>query len=159
MPGRFGYAILAGLLLVVGPGCGQHIPVEGTVTLDGKPLHHATVTFNPAGGVGNPAHAVTDEAGYFRMTTVKFSDGIMPGDYTITITIAHPPVKMEVNDKMSTNEVMALYGKAMAERKKNPPPPLPKIPAIYADPGKTPLRQRIPPDGRVKVDLRSDGST
>jgi hypothetical protein len=110
-------------------------------------------------GRGNPAHGITDESGHFRLTTVRHGDGIMPGDYRITVTIAYPPPKMDVNDKMTTAEVMALYGKAMAERKKNPPPPLPKLPAIYADAEKTPLRQRIPPDGTVKVELHGDGST
>jgi len=60
--------ILSFLLLALA-GCGgasyQVVPVSGKVTLNGKPLAKAHVTFAPIGGLdketGSPAHGQTDE--------------------------------------------------------------------------------------------------
>lgn len=154
------WLICAAVLLLAGAGCGRYVAVGGVVTLDGKPLDWATVTFTPVGGTGGyHAHGITDENGFFQLTSLKDFDGAEPGEYKITVTIAHRPPAIETRPGMTTQEVMALYGKAMAERKKNPPPPLPKIPAVYGDVDQTPLRQRVPPDGRVRIELHADAGT
>src|SRR2546423_1205426 len=60
-------------------GCGrQFVPVEGTVTLDGKPLAGATVAFVPE-GPGQPASGFTDNEGVFRAGTLAKADGAAPG--------------------------------------------------------------------------------
>jgi Carboxypeptidase regulatory-like domain len=149
---------LVAAVLVAGAGCGGGHTVEGVVTLDGKPLHWATVTFTSQDGSGRTASGVTDEDGRFRLTSVKYGDGVRPGDYKVTVTIAEPPVPVETKPGMSTPEVMGLYAKGLAERKKNPIT-LPKVPAVYGDPAKTPLRQRVPTDGKVLLELHGDAHT
>jgi hypothetical protein len=73
-------------------GCGtSYAPVSGRVTLDGKPLEGAIVTFQPAadnpnrgtGSVGN-----TDEDGRFTLRVVDPSTpGAVPGKHVVLITL------------------------------------------------------------------------
>jgi len=68
-------------------------PVSGVVTLDGKPLAKASVTYLPEAG-GRPSYGVTDENGRYRLAysmsqegaevgkcSVKITTGIESGDY------------------------------------------------------------------------------
>ena len=66
--------ILSFLLMALA-GCGgasyQVVPVSGKITLNGKPLAKAHVTFAPIGGLdkdtGPPAHGTTDAEGKFTL--------------------------------------------------------------------------------------------
>ena len=60
------------------------VPVSGTVTLDGKPVEGATVTFHLIGDdkEGRPATGQTDKAGAFRLKTGN-EDGARPGEYKV----------------------------------------------------------------------------
>jgi hypothetical protein len=149
------HALVAAVLLTAA-GCGGTHTVEGVVTFDNQPLHWATVTFTTTGNNGYTASGVTDRDGHFRLTTRKYGDGVPAGDYVVTVTVAAPPVEMEVNEKMTSTEVMAMYAKKMEERKKNPIK-LPNVPALYGDPTQSPLRARVPTGGKVKLELHSDG--
>src|SRR5262245_23096784 len=63
-------------------GCGPSVSaVSGVVTLDGNPLPNARVILTPVGGSGRPAHATTDEAGKFTVTSIKPGDGAYRGEY------------------------------------------------------------------------------
>ena len=75
-------------------GCGESvtqsdtaIPVTGTITLDGKPLEGAGVTFIPLvadqgqGGVGS-----TDAEGKFEVTHFRTGKGLEPGEYRVAIS-------------------------------------------------------------------------
>ncbi len=74
------------------PACGgKKIKTEGvtcTVTLDGKPLANATVSFTPADGSGNDASGITDASGVCKMQTLlgAADAGTTPGKYLVTIT-------------------------------------------------------------------------
>ncbi len=64
------------VLLSAAAACNsQHapVPVSGTVTLDGKPVEGATVTFHLVGDDkdGRPATGQTDKTGTFRLKTGK----------------------------------------------------------------------------------------
>jgi len=67
-------------------GCGRtgHFAVEGIVTLDGKPVHDAAVTFVPRAG-GRPGLASTDAEGRFRMKDAGMKPGLLPGSYAIIV--------------------------------------------------------------------------
>lgn len=81
-----------GLVALIGMlGCGrggaQRPPthaVSGVVTLGGKPLADAVVTFRPLGGQ-QPANGTTDAAGTYSLTTFSAGDGAMAGDYAVAI--------------------------------------------------------------------------
>lgn len=60
--------------------------VEGTVTMDGKPLPNATVMFIPENG--RPAGARTDEQGHFVLNFTAGRKGAMPGKNSVSITTA-----------------------------------------------------------------------
>ena len=148
-------ALAVALVLSVA-GCSRGpVKVEGYVTLDGKPLSRANVSFTPVDGSGNLAAAQTRTDGYFRLTTFKEHDGAMPGDYKVSVTILDPPVEIQAQPGWTSKEMMAALAKAMAERRKNPLPPLPKLPLAVQDPMQTPLRQQVPPKGPVLLELTS----
>ena len=60
------------------------LPVEGTVTLDGKPLEGAAVSFVPAEG-GRPCTGQTDDQGHFTLASYVAGDGVPPGEYKVTV--------------------------------------------------------------------------
>jgi hypothetical protein len=65
-------------------------PVGGTLTVDGKPLAGATVTFhavneNKKGGYTNVCDGLTDERGRFQMSTYTKFDGAPAGEFTVTV--------------------------------------------------------------------------
>lgn len=58
--------------------------VSGTVTLDGKPLPNATVTFQPE--TGRPSVGVTDVAGSFVLRYTAKTEGAQCGKHRVMIT-------------------------------------------------------------------------
>ncbi len=83
------------LVLLVGhfSGCGSGGPdiasVQGTVTLDGKPLPRADVVFIPTGG--RPAAAETDANGKYVLEFSGGRKGAIPGKSRVEINTARPP--------------------------------------------------------------------
>jgi len=74
------------------------VPVSGTVTLDGKPVDGANVTFHQVGDNtdGRLAIGQTDKTGTFRLATGN-EDGARPGEYKVVViknVLAGPKVKM-----------------------------------------------------------------
>lgn len=81
-------------LATIATGCGgpHGASVSGKVTLDGKPLPNANVTFHPAGGAGAIAYGQTDTSGNYVLATGT-DKGLAPGDYAVTVvaTVEVPP--------------------------------------------------------------------
>ena len=68
-------------------GCGpanNRVAVEGVVTLDGKAVEGAAVTFIPKAG-GRPGVAGTDAAGRFVIRDAGMHPGLPPGTYDVVI--------------------------------------------------------------------------
>lgn len=62
-------------------------PVSGTVTLDGKPLAGAAVSFVPqAGTEGAGAFGTTDAEGRFTLDHRSGRPGVEPGTYTVSFS-------------------------------------------------------------------------
>ncbi len=74
-------------------GCGESgpeiAPVEGTITLDGKPLANASVVFVPENG--RPAGGTTNSAGKYVLTFSEGREGAMPGKNKVRISTARDP--------------------------------------------------------------------
>jgi hypothetical protein len=149
-------------------GCAKAnlIKVEGVVTLDGKILPGATVSFMPV-GAGRPASGRTDRDGSFRLTTFQTDDGALPGDYIVVVHIEEANEKLAGREpKTFTNEekqaarmgTMTPMGKQKAAAEKKNKKPLVEVPAIYGDVKQTPLKQVVPPPGKVELALRSGAS-
>lgn len=65
--------------------------VRGTVTLDGEPLAHAAVVFNPE--KGRPAGATTNEDGEFALNFTQGRSGALIGEHRVIITTRRDPWK------------------------------------------------------------------
>lgn len=82
------------------------VPVSGVVTMDGKPLDFARVTFVPQGGSEQSygASGSTDSAGKYEMMSLVGNEGIVgapPGPYKVTITrMVKPDGTVVSPDKM-----------------------------------------------------------
>jgi hypothetical protein len=123
-------------------------PVEGTVTLDGKPLVGALVQFVPQ-GKGRDATAETDKNGEFAMSTMKSGDGVVPGDYKVVIS---PPMgTVDPKQYASSDEAMSAASKAPAKKAAGP-----AFPQKYSRPDLTPLTQQVPASGKLKFELKSE---
>jgi hypothetical protein len=158
--------VAAGLLLV-GVGCSTRpVPVEGLVSLDGRPLKNAAVTFIPEGN-GRIATAITGNDGSFHLTTFAAGDGALPGDYKVTITFLPPPgsekdvVKPPTNDQeflqmMQRDVRRGKYAAQQAAKRErlNKGPNAPK--EVYRDLSKTPLKCRVPTSGKVTFALEGE---
>jgi hypothetical protein len=82
----------AGLVLAAVAGCGgSTASVSGVVTLDGKALEGASVSFTPAGGDPNKvggSYGKTDAQGRYRLkTVVGDANGAVIGKHKVTISL------------------------------------------------------------------------
>lgn len=90
------FATLNLCMLVGLAGCGgsdfpKTYAVTGTVTLDGKAVEGALVTFVPSDGQ-KVAIGSTNADGQYKLSTFNPSDGAQPGNYKITVTkFSSPP--------------------------------------------------------------------
>jgi hypothetical protein len=85
--------LLLGLVAVFALGCAPRFaPVSGTVTLNGKPLAHATVSFQPLGrpGVVDPgpgATGTTNDKGEYTLQTSTGKPGALVGRHRVQILL------------------------------------------------------------------------
>lgn len=98
-----------GLTLVVavmgcGPGGPKLVDVTGTVTLDGKPVANAIVTFNPDFAGGSNSLGRTDASGKYRLEFSQDRKGAMVGKHLVDITTK----KMTASDMPDTGEPVAV---------------------------------------------------
>jgi hypothetical protein len=87
--------LLLGCLLAVGLGCGspKFVPVSGKVTLNGKALPGATVSFEPLGADDSPSSlpgsvGKTNAEGAFTLKAVGGQGGAVPGKHRVRIVVA-----------------------------------------------------------------------
>lgn len=150
---RFSIAVALSCCLLMGCGEGgpRLVPVEGKVTLDGKPLANKTIMFSPQTGTqGNGAGGIIDGEGNYKLTAVtpgstQARPGIAPGDYRVMV--------ME-QMAASTNTTSTGEGAASAEIfaggsvKSN-------FPQIYSTPN-SPLLQKVSETGgKLDIELKS----
>lgn len=89
---RRGWIVSAAMALFV-TGCGgsavKCVPVQGQVTVKGKPAAGAVVVFHPMNAVGDleklRPYATVDEQGNFSVSCNTPGDGAPPGEYRVTI--------------------------------------------------------------------------
>jgi hypothetical protein len=94
---RFPQWCCLALACIAGCGSASSVPVEGTITLQGKPLEGATVMFTSTRGNGpGPFVAKTDESGRFALgPRDRPGDGAEAGEYSVVIaTVASDPSEL-----------------------------------------------------------------
>ncbi|MFO0950722.1 MAG: carboxypeptidase-like regulatory domain-containing protein [Isosphaeraceae bacterium] len=138
------------------------VPVSGVVTLDGKPLAGAVVSFLPNAANSKPqtdGGDVTGPDGKFE-AKYRLRSGLAPGKYTVTV--AEPAstaaaAKQGLPSEVSASPYMAGLGAppdAKAAAGKNVPASWP-----YGNASTSPLTQEIPAAGvkDLKLELKSGG--
>jgi hypothetical protein len=96
-------------------GCGQDSgpalgKVTGTVTLDGKPLPGASVTFYPA-NEGRPSQGTTDESGKYTLRFTGSKEGAMLGQHTVQVEVGVPVGEGETQPASNLPQLPAKYNK------------------------------------------------
>jgi hypothetical protein len=96
--------LLIGLASVLVLGCGSRglAPVSGRVTLNGKPLAGATVTFQPIAQKGSieagpGSSGKTNENGEFTLTTATGQRGAQVSEHRVSISVMN--TKPEDDDR------------------------------------------------------------
>lgn len=138
---------LAATALLWFAGCGSKgdlgflssaVPATGRVTVEGKPLPGASVTFIAvAESGGRTASAVTDENGAYEMSTMvpgvspAESKGVIPGEYTVVISrVAMPDGAPPPADIIDEADAIAKGAKQY-------------VPAKYTNPETSPLKLTV----------------
>jgi hypothetical protein len=136
------------LLAMATVGCGSSStsPVAGVVLLDGKPVANAAVQFVAQSESGRDATGQTDQSGEFTMSTFKPKDGVVPGDYKVVVS---PLGAADTSQYASAEEAMSAASKAA------PKSAAPAFPQKYTRGDLTPLTQKVPVSGKLKLELTS----
>ena len=116
--------------------------VTGTVTMQGKPVDGAVITFVPTSNEGTAASAITDSNGKYALTTWSAGDGARPGEYRVKVNkqeqTAIDPAKVVKN--LTIEEEQKIY----VENKKPRPPAKSLIPSKYQDESSSGLSHTVP---------------
>ena len=154
---------LVGLTVLLGAAAGcdgrrTPVPVSGTVTLDGKPVEGAIVSFHLLGDdkEGRPATGQTDKTGTFHLKTGN-EDGARPGEYKVVVVknvLADPKLKMPdfPDTPEGRNQREHFIWKHYGD---DQPPYKYVLPDRYGDLKATPLTCKIPGDSPVHFPLTS----
>lgn len=146
------YLPLSVVVLIVGCDTGPHLaPVKGTITMDGKPLVGAGVSFYPEtaqpAALAPPSIGKTNENGEYTLATIEGKPGAVVGKHRVSLTQMLP----DTGDDPG--------GDAPAKVIKRAPVPgalIDRIPAKYQG-NKSELSCDVPSRGRTDAnfDLKS----
>jgi hypothetical protein len=101
--------VVAAMALVTAAlvGCGSDGPelvnVTGIVTLDGKPIPNAVVTFNPVAAGGSNSMGKTDAKGRYQLEFSQDKKGALVGEHVVEIATK----KVSASDMPDTGEVVS----------------------------------------------------
>lgn len=127
-------------------GCGENrgtLPISGKVTYQGTPVANARVVFISKSG-GRSADGVTNSEGVYRLGTFMAGDGVLPGEYLVTISSSDvdttKPPSTEITDG-------AAYDPPKEESQKT------KLPAKYQNPNQSGLKAVVEAGGPKEFDF------
>jgi len=142
-PMRIALILLGGVALALaGCGSGGAAPVSGKVTLNGKPLAKATVTFQPTAKGGMDAGVAS---------TGETND---QGEYTLKVVGTGAPGAIVGEHRVS---ITALQGPAPDPKDDNPKPREDLVPERYN--AKTELKFTVPSGGTKEADFKLTSHT
>jgi hypothetical protein len=158
-PGLVGAGLA--ILLASATGCGGKftpVPVRGVVTLNGKPVEAATVTFYAVGDErdGRNAMGTTDKQGEFRLSTLGKDDGALPRRYKVVVTKYVPTnANLKIPDFPDTLEGREQKSNFMYQNfeAKGIQPFKTALPAAYGDLSTTPFEYTITEATTIKLEL------
>lgn len=143
---QYGVFWILAFTTAAGIGCGgpdpklpRLVPASGRVTLAGKPLAGALVTFTPTGSTrGSPAEGRTDQQGRYELAC-QHGRGAAPGSYRVTI------MKLVMPDG---SDYVPEAGVGPADS-----PARQMLPPRYSDLQRTTLTASIPEGGSSTLDF------
>ena len=135
------------------------VPVEGTVTKNGRPLRGIEVIFlaDPdAGTLGPRTTGITDEAGHYRLRTDNGDDGAVVGKYRVLLLDLEAVSKQRSRrfhgpQRKEAARLPPEIAKRMEEQMKMAAD-VPRVPPSYGHFNETPLRVHVQPGPQV-IDL------
>jgi Carboxypeptidase regulatory-like domain len=108
--------LLLSIVALAFSGCGGEssppVAVSGKVSMKGKPIEGAVVTFH-ASAQGRSASGKTAADGTFKLTTNKTDDGAKPGEYTVTISKQEAKTGGSSGVDITKGDFGAAYGQMM----------------------------------------------
>lgn len=143
--------------LILPSGCSDELEygvVEGSITLDGKPLTDVQVVFLPdpeLGGRGRRSTSLTDEKGRYRISSDMGQAGAPLGFHRVCITdlkAGLPGVAPMQPDDNPTGPVGIRMEDVVPKNK-----PKSRFPEEYGDSARTPLRSIEVKPGAQVIDL------
>lgn len=105
---------------VSGCGSGDFGSVNGKVTLDGKPLKGASVTFQPV-KKGRPSSGITDEEGNYVLKYTADQEGAEIGEHIVRISLEETE-KDEFGEEVSLGETVPAKFNVESELKREVKP-------------------------------------
>ena len=120
------------------------VACSGTVVMKGNPVEEASITFIPknSGSGLRAAAAITDAQGRFTLTTLTPQDGIMPGEYAVTV------IKNEFFGPQLPPQPDGYGGTYTPQRSQRN-----ILPAQYESAAKTPLAVTISSKGNKELEI------
>ena len=107
---NIGHVVILAWVLIATNGCGgskapdkrpERVLFGGTATLNGAAVEDGLITFHPV-GTGSGASGKTDSSGKFVMSTYESGDGVIPGEYSVTVVkvgaAANAPTGVSTDD-------------------------------------------------------------
>lgn len=128
-----GICMAGALLLPAGCGGSPRVAVEGTVSVNGRPLEEGAITLIPLAGTPGASAGARIVKGRFSMPAAK---GPMPGRFRVEITAAGPTGRMVESDEVPPRMVPE-FGQI--------------LPAKFNS--KSELTAELPAGGRAKLDF------
>ncbi|WZO96283.1 carboxypeptidase regulatory-like domain-containing protein [Isosphaeraceae bacterium EP7] len=119
------------------PRSPKRVPTSGVVTLDGKPLAGAVVTFLPIDEEGSLTVSDVREGGHYDLTYVTFPGGTAPGKYKVAVSYLIGTDGRPVD--LGTRSALQVPKEAIEAKE--------RLPKKYSDLGVTTLVAVVPPAG------------
>ena len=130
--------LLSSLMALIGcskeSGHPAQVPVQGTITLDGKPLSGAMVQFIPVGSTpGFASIGRTGAKGEYTLTGSRGGKGVCPGSFQVVVNKFVLPDGGDVPEKTTQSPMELKATETLAPH--------------YSQPGKSVLKATVPAGG------------
>jgi hypothetical protein len=147
--------VIMGAALACGPGCGVRdqlgfTPVEGHVTLDGRPVEGGEIRFQPdtdRGTTGPLSASPLGRDGRYSLRGPGTRIGALPGEHRVYLVMPEPI--------MASEPMILIDGRFVRPDGESPPSPggRPRVPARFLAPETSGMTATVAPATRNTIDF------